>query len=42
MGIGRTDRNGIGIGQEQRAGITVMYRGVGSNCGGTRSDKWWP
>ena len=25
---GRTDRNGIGIKQEQRAGITVMYRGV--------------
>lgn len=28
MGGGRTDRNGIGIEQEQRAGVTVMYRGV--------------
>ena len=27
MGVGRTERNGIGIEQEQRAGITVMYRG---------------
>ena len=31
MGVGRTERNGIGIEQEQRAGITVIYRGVVSD-----------
>ena len=27
MGSGRTERNASGMKQEQRAGITVMYRG---------------